>query len=236
MAMFAGALTRLLPENTTQPPVRITQVILHVAASEGESLYNWWMHPDNNLESHFYVRYDGTIEQYIDTSRSADANYLANLRPDGTGAMSIETEGLAEGWWTAAQLDSIQRLIDWAHEVHDVPLRVCRTPSDPGVGYHVMFGAPGPWTTKSGKVCPGPMRIDQFLNLIAARFGAEPEEFDMTPDELSAAVEKAFRAVLAGFSDQVAYGLLKALRHPEVVQRLTAIERSDEEAATPPPV
>lgn len=162
MALFPGAVWRPIPENKTQPLVRIDQVILHVAASNGDSLFNWWNVPGNGLESHFYVRKSGVVEQYIDTSRSADANLTANLRPDGSGAMSIETEGLADEQWTDEQLVSILALIRWAHDVHDVPLRVCRDADDPGIGWHVMFGAPGPWTNVRGKVCPGPLRVDQF--------------------------------------------------------------------------
>lgn len=194
MAMYRGAIPRTLPENTTQPRVRITQVILHIAASEGNSLENWWNHPGNNLESHFYIRYDGTVEQYIDTSRSADANYTANLRDDGTGALSIETEGLGDGRWTPAQLDSIQRLIDWAHEIHGVPLRVCRDANDPGIGYHVMFGAPGPWTTARGKVCPGPNRINQFRQVLAPRLGVVSDEGDdVSYDDAVRAVKDVLR-------------------------------------------
>ena len=146
MAIYPGAVQRLIPENKTQPLTTIDQVILHVAASNGDSLFAWWNTPGNGLESHFYVRKTGVVEQYIDTSRSADANLTANHRPDGTGAMSIETEGLADEEWTDEQLATILALIRWAHDVHEVPIRVCRDADDPGIGWHVMFGAPGPWT------------------------------------------------------------------------------------------
>lgn len=165
MALFPGALWRPIPEAADQPPVRITQVIMHVRAGLGDSLYGLWTSEGNGLESHFYVRFDGTVEQYVDTSHSADANYSANLRPDGTGAMSIETEGLEAGVWTAEQLVSLLALARWANVTHGVPMVVCPGPDAPGVGYHVMFGAPGPWTPRA-KSCPGPGRVDQFVTTI----------------------------------------------------------------------
>jgi hypothetical protein len=187
MARFPGAIWRPIPENTTQPLVRITQVIMHVRAGTGDSLFGLWTSPGNGLESHFYVRYDGTVEQYMDTARSADANLTANLRPDGTGAMSIETEGLGEGEWTAAQVTSLLALARWANKVHGVPLRVCPGPNDPGIGYHIMFGTPGPWTPVS-KSCPGPARIVQWRGIImpALTSGVDPEGDDMTAEQIAA--------------------------------------------------
>lgn len=183
MARFPDAVWRPIPEDKTQPLVRIDQVILHVAASNGDSLFNWWNFPDNNLESHFYVRKTGVVEQYIDTARSADANLTANRRPDGSGAMSIETEGLANEQWTDAQLASILALIRWAHEVHDVPIHVCSTADDPGIGWHVMFGAPGPWTPAVGKVCPGPLRVVQFNEKIMPALAGEEDDVALSDDD-----------------------------------------------------
>lgn len=184
MALYPKARIRLLPEAGQQPTITPTQVIHHVAVSEAQSLYGFWTSPGENLESHFYIAYDGQVEQYVDTSRSADANYTANRRPDGTGAVSIETAGLGPGSWTDDQLRSIVELDRWLHATHAIPLRVCRTSSDPGYGWHVMFGAPGPWTPAVGKICPGPNRVQQFQTIIMPRLlGQEEEDMPLTPTD-----------------------------------------------------
>lgn len=156
-----------IPENSRQARIRPTQVIHHVSAGESTDLYGLWTSPNEDLESHFHVNRAGHIAQYMDTTVMAEANYRANRRPDGTGAVSIETQGGdAGGPWTAAQLTSLIKLDRWLHQTHGIPTRVCRAPSDPGYGWHVMWGAPGDWTPARGKVCPGPKRIQQFKTVI----------------------------------------------------------------------
>lgn len=201
MARYPGAIWRPIPENSTQPLVRITQVIMHVRAGTGDSLYGLWTSPGNGLESHFYVRYDGTVEQYMDTARSADANLTANYRADGTGAMSIETEGLAPGTWTEAQLAALANLARWANRVHSVPLRVCPGPNDPGIGYHIMFGTPGPWTPVA-KSCPGPERIRQFHSIIMPRLaGAEEDDMPLSDADVTRVADAVWRKVSGGLTD-----------------------------------
>ncbi len=85
MALCPFAVKKLIPPGANDPRIKATQVILHVAVSEGESLYDFFAHRSGGIESHFYVRRDGTIEQYRDTAFEADANYTANSR-----AISIE--------------------------------------------------------------------------------------------------------------------------------------------------
>lgn len=197
MSLYPGATVRLLPEAGQQPTIRATQVILHVAVSEADSLYGYWTSPGVGLESHLYVPYEKRPEQYVDSGRSADANLTANRRPDGTGALSVETAGLGGGQWTDHQLDEIVAFIRWAHSEHGIPLRLCRTPDDPGIGWHVMWGAPGPWTPAVGKVCPGPARIEQIKTVIMPRLLAGPTLGDPMTDEQMADL-KAFLRALTG--------------------------------------
>jgi hypothetical protein len=139
------AIWRPVPDNRTQPTMRATQVIMHSMASPGtslEELIRFWSQPGTPLESHFIVGRDGRAWQLVDTGRSADANFRANRRPDGTGAISIETEdniGNPDTLpWTQAQIDTLVRLALWAARVHGVPRRRCPSPSSPGIGYHTM--------------------------------------------------------------------------------------------------
>jgi hypothetical protein len=163
MSRVPFAVWRPLPENATQSHIKPTQVILHVSAGESTSLFPLWQ--VENLECHFYSPKVNKLEQYMDTFVMADANYLANRRADGTGAISVETQGLGAGTWNAKQQDDIVALMVWAHRTHGIPLQLCKSPSDPGIGWHIMWGSPGAWTPVS-KECPGPDRIKQIPALI----------------------------------------------------------------------
>ena len=139
------AIWRPVPDNRTQPTMRATQVIMHSMASPGttpQGLISYWSQPGTPLESHFIVGRDGRAWQLVDTARSADANFHANRRPDGTGAISIETEdniGNPDTLpWTQAQIDTLVRLALWAARVHGIPRRRCPSPSSPGIGYHAV--------------------------------------------------------------------------------------------------
>ena len=182
MARMPEARWRPLPENSTQPPIRATQLILHTAvdAPGPTDLYRYFARADVSLEAHFWVPYVGQLEQHIDTDRSADANYKANRRADGTGAISVETEddgSPAQRPWTEKQLRDLVAVGVWACRTHGIPARRCRSHTDPGIGYHSMWGAPSPWTNAAGKTCPGPARIaqvDQVIARVAAQLNTPP--------------------------------------------------------------
>jgi hypothetical protein len=133
---------------------------LHVDANNSESLYEYFAHRSGGVESHFFVKTNGVLEQYRDTDFQADANLKAN-----DFAISVETQGFGPGEWTEAQLDTIKRLMRWAHEVHDIPFQKVQVWNGTGWGYHVQFGAPGPWTPVA-KSCPGFDRIVQFNTIL----------------------------------------------------------------------
>ncbi|MCS0635384.1 N-acetylmuramoyl-L-alanine amidase [Streptomyces sp. LP05-1] len=162
MAWYPAA-TRmeLQPESDAQPAIRPTQFILHSVAAPwtARRMYEYWR-DSTNLESHFGLGYAGDLAQYIGTETRADSNYQANRRPDGTGAVSVETASNLQHTdpWTDQQIEQLVRLGVWLHHHHGIPLRVCRSASDPGYGYHRLFRA---WST-SGTACPGDARVRQF--------------------------------------------------------------------------
>lgn len=162
MALCPFATHKLLPESATQPHIVARAVVMHSAAGRG-SLYNFFLR-SSSLESHFWVGEDGRIEQYIDTARRADANRNAN-----GFAISIETESspAATEPWNAVQFMAIVRLVRWCCTEHRIPARNIPAWDSSGIGWHVQFGAPGPWTPVS-KSCPGPARIRQMPSLVAA--------------------------------------------------------------------
>ncbi|MFD5566661.1 peptidoglycan recognition protein family protein [Streptomyces cadmiisoli] len=173
----------LQPESDSQPAIRPTQLIAHsiVAPWTPRRTYEYWRE-STSLESHFGLGYDGSLGQFIGTETRADANAGANRRPDGTGAVSIETASntKASDPWTPEQVEELIRLGVWLHQRHEIPLRICRTHSDPGFGYHSMFRE---WST-SGTACPGAARIRQFREVvfpgIVARATGKPTT---TPEE-----------------------------------------------------
>lgn len=152
----------LQPESREQPSIRPTQLIFHtiVAPWDEQRLYAYWKN-STSLESHFGLDFDGSLGQYLSTTTRADANYQANRRPDGTGAISVESASntKASDPWTDDQLDALADLAVWAHRTHDgIPLRACRSGADPGIGIHRMF----PQWSPSGTECPGKLRAVQF--------------------------------------------------------------------------
>lgn len=166
MAWYPGAKKmELQPESDQQPAIRPTQFILHsiVAPWTPQRTYEYWR-DSTNLESHFGLGYDGSLGQFIGTHTRADATGAANRRADGTGAVSLESASnlQASDPWTAAQVESIIRLGVWLHQTEDIPLRICRTPDDPGFGYHRMFSAWNP----DGHSCPGDARVKQFKEVV----------------------------------------------------------------------
>ena len=227
MTWYPGATKReLQPESDAQPAIRPTQLIFHSIAApwSGERMYEYW-HDSTNLESHFGCAFDGGLWQYIGTETRADANASANRRPDGTGAVSVETASNLDHTdpWTNEQVSSLVRLGVWMHQRHDLPLRVCRTWDDPGYGYHRLFA---PWSL-GGTACPGDERVEQFHDLVfpgiaAGAGGGGPTQPPVPEVSLRRVVEAArsnppargtpitYGAVVYVERALVAEGLLKA--------------------------
>ena len=187
----------LQPESDQQAAIRPTQFIVHsiVAPWTPERTYEYWR-DSTNLESHFGIGYDGSLAQFIGTETRADANAGANRRADGSGAVSVETASntTASDPWTEAQLETLTRLGVWLHQHHGIPLRICRTHTDPGFGYHSMFPQ---WST-DGTACPGAARIRQFREVLFPRIVAaangqtQPSKEDDMPDYVNLGLTKAY--------------------------------------------
>ena len=164
-------IARLKPSRLNSPFIRPTQIIFHSAGDnygvEGHLSWQW----NGDLESHAYTARDGRVYQIVPYNRRAQANYTANLRPDGTGALSMETGSSINATepWTDDQIDS---LVEWSRErISEFPAiarQRCPGPNAPGLGYHIMFGTPGAWTPVA-KACPGPERIKQFNGVLLPR-------------------------------------------------------------------
>lgn len=167
MARYPAAVWRPIPENDTAARITPRVAILHSAAVAIDTLYHSFRRTENTLESHFFVKKDGVVEQYMDTTRQADANRFAN-----PFAVAIETEDNGDpdhDEWTHEQLDAIDALLRWLHEVHPaIVLKRCDRWDGAGVGYHTMWGAPSRWTPVV-KTCPGRVRREQFDECVLPR-------------------------------------------------------------------
>lgn len=178
----------IIPPGDNDPRIRPRLAILHVDAGNAESLHDYFRDRSGGVESHFHVRRDGVLEQYRGIYDQADANNLAN-----DFAVSIETQGFGAGEWTAEQLATIKRLLLWLNAEAGIPLAKCRKWDGSGVGYHVQFGAPGPWTPVA-KSCPGPDRVRQYNDVLVPWLNTNPQEDDMAQyaeqlDEILAVVK-----------------------------------------------
>jgi hypothetical protein len=158
--IYPRAVRRLIPPGANDPAITPRIAVLHVAVTNADSLHDFFATKSGGIESHFYVRLDGTVEQYRDIYRQADAQLDAN-----DFAVSIETAGMGDGEWTPAQLAGIKALLSWLHTEAGIALEECDAWNGHGVGYHTMWGAPSHWTPVA-KTCPGPKRVRQFHDLL----------------------------------------------------------------------
>lgn len=175
----------LQPESDSQPAIIPDQFIFHSIAAPWTPvrIFQYWR-DSTNLESHFGLGYDGALGQFLGTQTRADANYNANRRANGHGAISLESASNLDHTdpWTDAQLDALVHVGIWAHQEHGIPLRKCRSWDDPGYGYHRMFPE---WST-GGTACPGDARVQQFHDVVFPRIAAgdvptpPPQESDVT--------------------------------------------------------
>jgi len=198
MAIYSGAVYKPLSRNHGGVRPRTTCAILHVDAGGANSLYGWFNNPASSASSHFYVKYDGTVEQYLDTNLIAWTQRQGNLYGIG-----IETQGLGSGTWTDAQMASLAALLKWLNKVHGVLLTDMGNSkkSSRGVGYHRM--GCDPWRLSGGdtwgprgKVCPGDNRVAQFDAVVRAAGGASipvsnPVNPGKTVDQLNAGFSRA---------------------------------------------
>ncbi len=158
-----GATWMLLPEANGQGSYRKTQLIYHSTGTKAgaRANYKYFAQAKVAVESTFIVDYDGEILQVMPATARADANGKANQR-----AMSVEVVGTADEPYTAEQVAACIAIGRWATEEHPILPRVITSEITTGIGWHVMFGAPGPWTNVRGKACPGPQRIAQVRDVI----------------------------------------------------------------------
>ena len=176
--VYPPAKQRIIPAGANDPKMRPVVVSLHVAVSMARSLYRWFRRKVNGvevgIESHLYLRRDGSWEQYRELDLEADGQGGGNTWQSPTGrlgAIIIETQGMGSGrygWLTRKQKAALKTFALWARDHLDIPLRVVRVPHPRtlamgGWGYHSLFDE---WNSLR-KTCPGWRRIRWFKTRFA---------------------------------------------------------------------
>lgn len=170
--------------------VAFNRVNLHVAVSEAASLLGYFNQP-SRPSSHFYVRRDGTVEQYVDTDFRAEADLDGN-----DASISVETQGGvsdAQGEpWTPEQLVALAQLYAWAIATHAVVpalavssrlgveskgLSSHRLGIDP---YRVSDGMR--YSASYGKACPGDRKFTQVADVFALATGTPAHAGQPAPE------------------------------------------------------
>lgn len=176
MAWYPGAIRKEIAKHR-RPLTLFNRVNLHVAVSEADSLFGYFSRSDVGVVSHFYIRRDGTVEQYVDTRFQAAADLDGN---DAT--ISVETEGgvfnAQNEPWDNPQLVSLAKLFAWAVAEHGIPTRLAENslPGAPsrGLSWHRL--GVDPWrvsggmrySKSAGKICPGNAKISQIPGILSA--------------------------------------------------------------------
>lgn len=216
MAWYPKAVRKEIKRHRTLRSNKGGRVCLHVAVSEGSSLFGYF-NQKGSPTSHFYVRKDGTIEQYVDTKYRAPANLDGN-----SSLISFESQGGVKNVdsepWTAAQVEALAECIAWLHKVEGVPLQLMPNSkvTSTGIGYHKLGVDPyrvsggEKWSSSYGKVCPGAGKIKQIPAIVARAKqlagGTPPSKPDVpnTPEEeISVAAREDILAYLKACTIQI---------------------------------
>lgn len=187
MARYPGAVWRPVASKGRKALTEYNRVNFHVAVSEASSLWDYF-NKTSSPDSHFYVRRDGSTEQYVDTSQRAFADYEGN---DAT--ISIETQGGVNNPngepWTDAQRETLAQIYAWAVQTHGIAVAQAssshKDSSSRGMSWHRLGidgnfpalpdiragrnqrGGGMRWSTSSGKACPGDAKIQSVPGIFA---------------------------------------------------------------------
>src|SRR6266540_6296210 len=158
-------------------------LVLHTAVTTASSLYPSWK--TGPIEAHFYVRKDGTLEQYLDTKWTAD--HAVDANPWALGLESQDNGSPTPGPWTEAQLNTIVKLAVYL----DIPAQMLKCAPSDGIGYHRQCDA---WNPNKHS-CPTDPKIKQ-IPLILAGMKETEMALDALAKEISVDPDRLKRALL----------------------------------------
>lgn len=158
MARMPGATFHRVRNYTADGQQSVRGVVVHIMAGTLEGSQAWFNNATAQASSHFGIGKDGELRQWVDTADRAWAQAAGNR-----DWLSSENEGVGGDALTEAQIDANAHVLAWAHLKYDVPLKVAKSPSDRGLGYHAMGGAA--WGGHTS--CPGPRIVAQLPTIVA---------------------------------------------------------------------
>lgn len=184
MALYPGATYRPITANKNRRRmVQYNRVNAHVAVSNAASLWPYF-NKSGIPDSHFYVRKDGSSEQYVDTAFMAFADLDGN---DAT--ISIETQGDGDEPFTPQQVETIAQIYAWAVKTHGIPIKQATNSkmgaTSHGLSWHrigidgnfpslpdvragrIQRGGGMRYSKSYGKGCPGDKKIYQMDDIYA---------------------------------------------------------------------
>jgi hypothetical protein len=136
---------------------------------------------------------DGVAWQFQDTDYTADANFEGSWH-----ILSIETADNAPAHpediepWTPKQVAKlVEVIVAWCKEYDIPPVLIPDTkPGRRGLAYHYQGVAPnlvsgGEVWSKAGHVCPGPVRVKQYITEVIPMVQAEMEDDMKWDDEIA---------------------------------------------------
>lgn len=140
-------------------PYRAALIHTNGGPASNGSLYGWWSQvarKPSTVGAQFQVKWDGTIEQYVDTDFVVYHAYGASLFAVG---IECQDDRDPSRPLSPAQVDAIADLLEWL----EVPAQILDGPNPGhGIGWHSKHYE---WN-KSGHGCPGNVRVGQISSAI----------------------------------------------------------------------
>jgi hypothetical protein len=149
-------------------------LVLHIAQGSGPGTVSWCANPSSDVGPHFVAAEDGTITQMVDTGDYSWCQAAGNRY-----WLSVECAGWSGNPLTAAQVESVARILARAHQVYRVPLQATDSPDGRGLGWHGMGGAA--WGGHTN--CPGQPVLKQRPEIIARAKQLVGGDDDLQQDE-----------------------------------------------------
>lgn len=136
-------------------------LVIHVQVGDG-SCYGEFNNPSSQASSTWQCMKDGTLLQFVDADLVAWTEMAGNPYYD-----SVETEGTPDEPLTAAQCQTLAKLIAWGHKTFGWPLQLVDH-GQPGVTTHAHYPSGQPDPAWGNHPCPGPTRAGQLPGILAA--------------------------------------------------------------------
>ena len=159
MPWFDCATKRAISNNVGGNMSSQRGLVLHHQAGNG-SLYGFFNNPASKVSAHFWVGKNGTIEQYVDTSKVS-----WHGRDLNSNWVGVETEGCPGGRdedLTEAQVNALARLYAEGARRHGWANQLASSNGGRGFGYHRMA---------VNTACPCDRRLNKRSEILKRAFG-----------------------------------------------------------------